>query len=600
MRLITSAFERILAREPAAVLVMLAVLAARLFLKKAPKRLTLLLWAVVWARLLLPVSLQAPVSLVPRAALDAGSVLQSAASASAPQSAPAAASQGLEAAQTVAARPAASIAAPSFLSIAATLWALGMAALVVIQLVKLLRLRRALSGAEGLAPGVFLSQKISSAFVFGLLRPRIYLSAALSEEQRRLVLLHETMHIRRLDHVWKWLAFLALAIHWFDPLVWLCYGLFGRDLELSCDEAVTRQLTQAERCDYAQTLLALSSPALRFPLPSFSQPEPAGRIRRILSWKRPKTLLCLLALVLVVGLGAGLLVDRSPGQDVFGRRYQVSRQLYAAPMFSSGYTSETLPSFALSGEQALYERQVGGSFNERGYFRARTHLSGSELLPLFESYFLTDETTSMLLRVKDGWLCETSTRGSEFYLLMPSGSELLLAVGYGYETEHMFVRFLFTLEEDTRRFAPEELTDMIAESISLAPRESIQIYSYYELESLPNHLFAAFDGAHSGYALFSYDGAISGYRLKGRTSWSGSQALFSETMSLYDEEACYTVVLSHREDLALVTATLGDVRQEEAATACPAMLIFEWDELPPDAHPEVHFYSAASEELSRD
>lgn len=526
MRLIVFCFQGLLSREPVAALVMLAVLVARLLLKKAPKQLTLLLWAVVCARLLLPFSMQAPVSLVPRAALDAGSMLQSAASASPPQSAPAAAMQGLEAAQTIAARPEASTAAPSFLSIAAILWALGMAALVLIQLVKLLRLRRALHGAKCLSENVYASGEVESAFVLGLFRPRIYLSAALSEDQRRLVLLHERMHIRQLDHVWKWLAFLALTIHWFDPLVWLCYGLFGRDLELSCDEAVTRQLTQAERCDYAQTLLALSSPAPLFPLPSFSQPEPERRIRRILSWKRPKTLLCLLALVLVVGLGTGLLVDRAQEDVIFSKRYQVKEQLYDAPMFSSGYTSDTLPSYALSGDQVLYKRQVGGSFNECGYLRAMTHLTGSELLPLFESYFLTDETTEMLLRVKEGWLCETSNRVGEFYLLMPSGSELLLAVGIGYETDHMLVRFLFALEEDTRRFAPEELNDMIAESISLAPRESIQIYSYYESDTMPDLLFAAFDGAQSGYALFSYDGAISGYRLRGHTSWFGSQSLF--------------------------------------------------------------------------
>lgn len=604
MGLISLLFQSFLSREPVAALVMLAVLAARLLLKKAPKQLTVLLWAVVCVRLLLPVSLQAPMSLVPRTVQDAGEFLQSAVADFDSSKAVTSAAQE-SSAVTQSFSPAASFAsnaAPSSLDIAAAIWALGAIALFILQLGKLLRLRRALSGSKCLAENVYASGAIKSAFVLGLFSPRIYLPATLPGKQRELVLLHEKTHIRRLDHVWKWLGFLCLCIHWFDPLVWLCYGLFCRDVELACDEAVSKHLSQTERCDYAQTLLTLSTATPLSPLPSFSQPEPEGRIRRILSWKRPKAIFCALALIFVAGLSVGLLVDRAQADDIFSKRYQVKEQLYDAPMFSFSYTDDTLPNYAVSSSRMLYERQVGASFHERGGLQKTVSLTGATLLSLFETDFLTDEVTQLLLRVKDGWLCkaETARETGEFYLLMPAGRELLLAVGYGYETDHTFVRFLFALEEDSRRFAPEELTDMIKESCGLSAHENIQIYSYYESDTMPDLLFVAFDGAKDGWAVFTRDSAISGFRLKGSTSWDGFQPLFSETASWYDEAVSYTVVLSHREDLALVTASLGEVTQQAPVTACPAMVIFEWDTLEADAHPELHFYNAASEELSRD
>ncbi len=107
--------------------------------------------------------------------------------------------------------------------------------------------------------------------------------------------------------MWKLLAYFCLCLHWFDPLVWLCFALFCRDVELACDETVTAVLSGEERCDYAQTLLRLSGQPPLFPLPAFSEPEPATRIKRVLSWKKPAKIVCAAVLVLAVVLGIGLL-----------------------------------------------------------------------------------------------------------------------------------------------------------------------------------------------------------------------------------------------------------------------------------------------------
>ena len=123
------------------------------------------------------------------------------------------------------------------MAIATIVWLTGAAAMVLYGAVSLVRLRQRLVGAVPLERGVYLADHIDTPFVLGLFRPKIYLPSALPEGERGYILLHERHHIRRLDHAVKLLAFLALCIHWFNPLVWLMFVLLGRDMEMSCDEA---------------------------------------------------------------------------------------------------------------------------------------------------------------------------------------------------------------------------------------------------------------------------------------------------------------------------------------------------------------------------
>ena len=117
-------------------------------------------------------------------------------------------------------------------------WLAGMALLLAYSAVSMLRLRRRLVGAVLLADNVYLAAHIPSPFVMGLLRPKIYLPSTLKETERGYILRHEQYHIRRRDYLVKFLAFLALCVHWFNPLVWAAFILAGKDMEMSCDEAV--------------------------------------------------------------------------------------------------------------------------------------------------------------------------------------------------------------------------------------------------------------------------------------------------------------------------------------------------------------------------
>ena len=282
--------------------VIVFVLLARLALRRAPRICSYALWLVVLFRLLCPVSLTADISLM--GLLDTP-VTEVTAHTSAAAYVPRdvvhdptptvdlpvpgigeavtdALPQGEE--QAVADPLEAPVA------IATLIWMTGAAAMVIWGLASLVRLRRRLVGAVPLEKGVYLADHIDTPFVLGLFRPKIYLPSALPEGERGYILLHERHHIRRLDHAVKLLAFLALCVHWFNPLVWLMFVLLGRDMEMSCDEAVVRKLGEAVRADYSASLLRLATGRKIIagaPL-AFGEGDTRDRVVNVLKWKRPR------------------------------------------------------------------------------------------------------------------------------------------------------------------------------------------------------------------------------------------------------------------------------------------------------------------------
>lgn len=305
-------------------LLILLVLAARLPLRRAPKVFSYALWSVVLFRLLCPVSFTSPLSvlglahppveeLAPRAAA-VSYVRLSQVEFETAQLQP---SPVLTQPETLspAAMPtqAATHARSIPFSLVALLYLAGLAALVLYSAVSLLLLHRRLVGAVELSPGVWLADHIPTPFVLGLFRPRIYLPSGLSEGERGYILAHEEQHIRRLDHLVKLLAFAALCLHWFNPLVWLAFRLACRDMEMSCDEAVMARMDRDVRADYSDSLLRLATGRYRFsgsPL-AFGEGDPKGRVKNILRWKRPKGWVVALAAALCVLLIAACAANPS-------------------------------------------------------------------------------------------------------------------------------------------------------------------------------------------------------------------------------------------------------------------------------------------------
>ena len=318
----TDLFLKVLNLSFSATWVVLAVVLARLLLKKAPRRLICALWALVALRLLFG-GIEAPFSLLPSSELippeslfDQAPELHSGIS-------------GIDDAvnpiysESLRPTPGASVnPLQVWVAVFANLWVLGMASMAVWALISCLRIRRQVRESLPLEPGIFLCDRIDSPFLFGLFRPVIYLPSGLDESIRCHVLAHERAHIRRRDHWWKPLGFLLLTIHWFNPALWLCYVLLCRDIELACDEQVAQQLTLPERKAYSAALLECSLKRRTIaacPL-AFGEVGVKQRVKSVLNYKKPAFWIILLAVVLTIVLAVGLLTNPlSPRAEI---RYQ--------------------------------------------------------------------------------------------------------------------------------------------------------------------------------------------------------------------------------------------------------------------------------------
>lgn len=306
-------------------LAIIAVLLARLALQKAPKVYSYVLWGVALFRLLCPFTITSPFGLltnyaalqpVPlsdvqewtRIETDTVFVPHSAGAASEPFSP----SVPVRPARMWTSRPV--FAPQSRLQIASWIWLAGVIVLLGYGVWSTVRLRRKLACSVPLegADNVRLVDHIPSPFVFGLLSPTIYLPSDLPEEELDYILLHERTHIRRLDHITRVLAWLAAALHWFNPLVWLAFHLSRKDMEMSCDETVLRRMDRDVRTDYSSSLLRISA-GEKLPVGplAFGCGDLELRIENVLGYKKPARWVPVLALVLVLAMGTALAT--SPG-----------------------------------------------------------------------------------------------------------------------------------------------------------------------------------------------------------------------------------------------------------------------------------------------
>ncbi len=283
-------FLKLLNMSITAIWLVLAIVLLRLILSRAPRRIFFLLWAALALRLVCPFSLTSALSLIPSAeTLPKGieyaqkpeihsgiAVLNS--------------TVNPVIAETMAPRPVSSVNPVQVLAAAgAYLWLAGAVLMLLWSLISRIRLHRRVSAFLDGGEGIRICDDIPSPFIMGLFHPVIYLPSDLPESAVPAVLAHERAHISRLDHWKKSAAFLLLTLHWFNPLIWLAFVLFCRDVELACDEAVIRNYSRTERTGYSQALLDLSLPG-HFPAfypPAFGEIGVKSRIRAVLRYRRP-------------------------------------------------------------------------------------------------------------------------------------------------------------------------------------------------------------------------------------------------------------------------------------------------------------------------
>lgn len=268
----------------------LAVLALRLLLRRAPKSILCAMWGLVALRLLCPVSIESPLSLIPAAK----TLPETALTAAQPEiySGVAVIDRVVNPvlANALAAAPGESVNPAQVLAgVLPWIWLLGMVGMLGYALFTTLRLRRRVSTAVRLEQGVKQSEYVKTPFVLGLIHPTIYLPFHMESADAVHVLAHERAHIRRGDPWWKALGFVLLTVCWFHPLMWVAYFFLCRDIEAACDETVIRGFSREERQGYAEALLRLSVavPALHGCPLAFGEVGVKARIKGVINYKKP-------------------------------------------------------------------------------------------------------------------------------------------------------------------------------------------------------------------------------------------------------------------------------------------------------------------------
>lgn len=307
----------------------LAVLLIRLAMKKAPKRWAYALWAVVFFRCLCPFSAESAVSLfnvIPDRSPEVLETSETSAIVSEINNRPAVMEQVETDLQDygytpypvpVSAEPVKEASAPvkkpvNKYAVIFAVWAAGASAMALYGVISYILLMRKLKTAVKTEEGVYESDLISTAFSAGFFPPKIYVPCGLFEEERKLIIAHERVHIRRLDYIVKSVAFIALTAHWFNPVIWLAFALMTRDMELSCDEAVLKIFGAGEKKAYSEALLHVSmkrsglADNYKFMPLAFAETGIKSRVKNVLKYKKPTVAVTVIAAAVVIAACAAL------------------------------------------------------------------------------------------------------------------------------------------------------------------------------------------------------------------------------------------------------------------------------------------------------
>lgn len=334
MAVLKTLFSVVLNMSLTGAIVIAAVLLVRLVLRRMPAVFRYLLWSVVLLRLLCPVSFSSALSVFQ--VMDApvtpqGRIVYLRQEAAGPDETVSAGTLPEEMISTVAGADGAAVQGrkplaedrhpgADFERTGALVWLFGVAALWGYSAVSMVRLKKRLVGAAPEENNVYGCDYIGTAFVLGVIRPRIYLPTTLTGTERAYILLHERTHIRRGDHILRLLAFLALSIHWFNPLVWCAFFLSERDMEMSCDEAVMREMGAGLRAAYSASLLTMASGRKVFagaPL-GFGEGNVKRRIKNLMRYKKTAVFIAapVLAVIIIVVIALGS--NPKSGQETDG------------------------------------------------------------------------------------------------------------------------------------------------------------------------------------------------------------------------------------------------------------------------------------------
>lgn len=315
----SAVFLKILNLSYSASWLILAVIAVRLLLKKAPKWVTCLLWALVAIRLVVPFSLESALSLLPSGEVVPSNIEVT----NTPhiESGIYAVNSAVNPVMETAFAPdRANSVNPMQVIVAAAgiIWLAGIFAMAVYAFISYVKIKRSVRTAALLEKGIMECDEVKSPFILGIFRPIIYVPSGMDSETLELVLAHEKAHLKRCDYVWKPLGYALLAVYWFNPLSWLAYVLLCRDIESACDEKVIRDKSSDYMAAYSQALLNCSVQRRRIaacPV-AFGETGVKMRIKNVLNYKKPAFWIIIASLVVCVVLAVCFLTNPKKEESV--------------------------------------------------------------------------------------------------------------------------------------------------------------------------------------------------------------------------------------------------------------------------------------------
>lgn len=277
-----------------------AVIMLRLLLRKAPKYLRCILWGLVAVRLICPIHVESSFSLVPsiETVTTHNSHLEYADSKNISISV----STGINTMddklndylgkyyyKNSGITTNVENEKVNIIDIISNVWIVGVVILLSYSVIVYLKIKHRVATSIRLKGNIWISDDIESPFILGIFRPKIYLPSGMNEQEKFYVIEHERVHLKRCDHLWKPLAFVLLAIYWFNPIIWIAYILLCRDIELACDERVIKDMSVDDKKEYSKTLLSCSvSHKMVAACPvAFGEVAVKGRVKSVLNYKKP-------------------------------------------------------------------------------------------------------------------------------------------------------------------------------------------------------------------------------------------------------------------------------------------------------------------------
>lgn len=298
-------FLKILNMSISACWIILAAVLIRIILIKAPKWIRCTLWGIVAARLICPFSLESSISLLPSGKpVDTDYLVTKFYAETGVQQVDKVVNEYISSHYSDGVSIAAVKPTFSLVDFVSIVWVIGVVVLLIYAVLSYLHLHKYISDAVVLRDNIKLSQNIKSPFILGIIKPVIYVPTGMSDNALDCVISHENSHVSRKDYLWKLIGYLLLSIHWFNPLIWISYALFCKDVELACDEKVICNMDDISKAEYIQTLLDCSaprSPQNACPV-AFAEVGVKERIKAITDYKQPAFWIIVVALIICVAL----------------------------------------------------------------------------------------------------------------------------------------------------------------------------------------------------------------------------------------------------------------------------------------------------------